>query len=99
VLDAFETIGVCVQYRIGRRLYAQPPAALKAWSMVEPVYERFPGWRTSTKGITRYEDLPENARKYLEKLEEMVGVPFDIISTGPERSSTIVRKNPFLTRG
>jgi adenylosuccinate synthase len=99
VLDAFETIGICVQYRIGKRPYTRPPTALKAWGMIEPVYEQMPGWRTSTKGITRYEDLPVNARKYLEKLEEMVGVPIDIVSTGPERTSTIVRKNPFMARG
>jgi adenylosuccinate synthase len=99
VLDAFDTIEVCVQYKIGKRLYAQPPTALKGWAICEPVYEHAAGWKTSTKGITRYEDLPANARRYLERLEQLVGVPIDIVSTGPERTHTIIRKNPFGTRG
>jgi adenylosuccinate synthase len=99
VLDAFDTIEVCVQYKIGKRLYAQPPTALKGWAICEPVYEHAAGWKTSTKGITRYEDLPANARRYLERLEQLVGVPIDIVSTGPERTHTIIRKNPFGARG
>ncbi len=73
--------------------------ALKGWTTCEPVYERLPGWKSSTKGVTRFEDLPVNARKYLQRLEELVGVPIDIISTGPERTHTIMRKNPFASRG
>ncbi len=95
VLDAFDTIGVCVQYKIGKKLYSQPPTALKGWSMCEPVYEHVPGWKTSTNGITRLEDLPVNAQKYVQRLEELVEVPIDIISTGPERTHTIIRRNPF----
>ena len=99
VLDAFDTIEMCVQYKVGKRLYTQPPLALKGWALCEPVYERAAGWNTSTKGITRYEDLPANARRYLERLEQLVGVPIDIVSTGPERTHTIIRKNPFGSRG
>jgi adenylosuccinate synthase len=54
-----------------------------------------PGWKDSTVGITRYEDLPANARSYLERLQAIVGVPIDIISTGPDRDQTIIRQNPF----
>jgi adenylosuccinate synthase len=59
------------------------------------VYEEWPGWQESSVGITRYEDLPANARSYLERLQALVGVPITIISTGPDRDQTIIRKNPF----
>jgi adenylosuccinate synthase len=72
---------------------------LRGWETCEPVYERVPGWKTSTKGITRFEDLPLNARKYLQRLEELAGVPIDIISTGAERTDTIILRNPFASKG
>ncbi len=65
------------------------------YDQVEPVYEELPGWSESTAGITRYDDLPANARAYLERLSELVGAPIDIISTGPERSETIMLRPPF----
>ena len=61
----------------------------------QPVYENMPGWTESTVGIKRYEDLPGNARSYLERIEELAGVPLDIISTGADREQTIVRRHPF----
>ncbi len=54
-----------------------------------------PGWRESTVGITDYEALPANARRYLERLQELAGVPIDMISTGPDRDQTIVLRHPF----
>jgi adenylosuccinate synthase len=62
---------------------------------VEPIYEEMPGWRESTVGITDYEALPGNARRYLERLERLVDVPLDMISTGPDREQTIVLRHPF----
>jgi adenylosuccinate synthase len=59
------------------------------------VYEEHPGWKESTVGITRYQELPTNARTYLERLQALVGIPINIISTGPDRDQTIVRQNPF----
>ena len=59
------------------------------------VYEELPGWKESSVGATRYEELPENARRYLERLQELLGVPIDLISTGPDRQQTIVRRHPF----
>jgi adenylosuccinate synthase len=53
------------------------------------------GWKENTVGITRYQDLPANAKKYLERLQSLVGVPIAIISTGPDRDQTIIRQNPF----
>jgi adenylosuccinate synthase len=99
VLDEFETLGMCVQYKMGKRLSTQPPVSLKGWGTCEPVYEQVPGWKTSTKDITRFENLPVNARRYLQRLEQVIGVPIDIISTGPERTHTIMRSNPFASRG
>ena len=61
----------------------------------EAVYEDMPGWKESTVGITRYDELPVNARKYLERLQVLVGVPITIVSTGPDREQTIIRQNPF----
>ena len=58
------------------------------------MYEDLPGWKESTSG-SRYEDLPGNARSYLERLQSLVGVPIDMISTGPDRDQTIIRQNPF----
>ena len=67
------------------------PATSRQLAAIEPVYTRCPGWRASTAGITRYEDLPGLARKYLEFLEEKVGVEIGCISTGPRRDQTILR--------
>ena len=54
-----------------------------------------PGWDASTVGVTNYDELPENARRYLVRIEELVGIPLDIISTGPDRAQTIIKRNPF----
>ena len=62
---------------------------------MEPVYEELPGWSESTVGITDYAALPANARRYLERLATLTGVPLDMISTGPERDQTIVLRHPF----
>ncbi|MBV9620640.1 MAG: adenylosuccinate synthetase, partial [Gammaproteobacteria bacterium] len=62
---------------------------------VTPVYEELPGWGESTVGVTEYAALPGNARRYLERLQELVRVPLDMISTGPDREQTIVLRHPF----
>jgi adenylosuccinate synthase len=61
----------------------------------EPQYEKLDGWKQSIRGVKRHEDLPANAKKYLARLEELTGARIDIISTGPERESTIILRNPF----
>jgi adenylosuccinate synthase len=95
VLDGFDTLRVCVGYRIGGRVVTVPPLFAEEFAACEAVYEDLPGWQVSTIGITRYEDLPADARRYLERLEVLVGVPITIVSTGPDRAQTIVRQNPF----
>jgi adenylosuccinate synthase len=96
VLDSFDTIKVCVGYQAGKKTYTQPPMKLSDYDRYEPIYEEFDGWKTSTRGITSYEDLPLKARRYLKILEALVETRIDIISTGPERESTILLNNPFL---
>jgi len=66
-----------------------------ALSDVVPIYEELPGWTESTVGVQKLEDLPENARAYIRRIEELVGCPIDIISTGPDRDETIVLRHPF----
>jgi adenylosuccinate synthase len=95
VLDALETIRVCVGYRIGRETLAEPPLFADAYAEVEPIYEELPGWKQSTVGVTRFEALPPQARGYLERIGELAGVPIDMISTGPDRGQTIVLRQPF----
>jgi adenylosuccinate synthase len=95
VLDGLELIRVCVGYRIGGTVVREPPFSLEGYSALEPVYEDMPGWRESTVGVTDYAALPANARQYLERLASLVGVPIDVISTGPDRDQTIVLRHPF----
>ena len=67
----------------------------EALAACEPIYEEMPGWRDSTVGVRRYEELPANARAYLRRIEELTDAPIDIISTGPDRADTIVLRDPF----
>ena len=95
VLDDIDTIRVCIGYRVGDRVVDTPPLAADQYADCEPVYEDLPGWQCSTVGVTRYEELHANARAYLDRLQELVGVPIEIISTGPDRAETIVLRHPF----
>lgn len=95
VLDGLETIGLCVAYRYdGQRIDVVPQGA-ENYARCEPVLETLPGWTESTAGIRRIEDLPENARAYIRRIESLVDVPVDILSTGPDRQDTIVLRDPF----
>jgi adenylosuccinate synthase len=95
VLDGLDTIRVATGYRVNGEVVAEPPLSIEGYAGIEPVYEELPGWRESTVGITEYSALPLNARKYLERLQALVEVPVDIISTGPDREQTIVLRHPF----
>jgi adenylosuccinate synthase len=95
VLDELETIQICVGYRIDGEPIAGLPVLVDRFADVEPVYEEWDGWQSSTVGLTRYEDLPDKARAYLMRIEELAGVPVAIISTGPDREQTIIRTHPF----
>jgi adenylosuccinate synthase len=91
VLDEFDSIPVCTGYRSGTREVAEMPPTVAEIEKVEPVYERLPGWRAATFGVSSYHDLPAKAQDYLAFLETRTGVEVGCISTGPERNQTIVR--------
>jgi adenylosuccinate synthase len=95
VLDGLETIKICVGYAIDGEAISGLPILIDRFADCQPIYEDRPGWTESTVGVTRFEDLPANARSYLARIEELAGVPLDIISTGPDREQTIVKRHPF----
>ena len=95
VLDGLESICICVGYEGPDGTSGTPRFASEYYSEIRPVYEEVDGWSESTLGIRRLDDLPANARAYLARIEETVGAPIDIISTGPDRTETIVLKDPF----
>ena len=96
VLDALEEIKVCVGYKLDGRALDSFPAVAQELRRVEPVYATLPGWRRSTLGVTQWEELPEKARRYVEFLEREIGVPIGLISTGPERSQTIIHQHSAI---
>ncbi len=91
VLDGFDRVRICVGYRLESQVIEYPPGNLDRLAEVEPVYEEMPGWKTDISGVRKYSDLPEKTRAYLERIEELVGVPISIVSVGPERTETIIR--------
>ena len=95
VLDGLERIRVCVGYRLDGEEMEHPPLLVDQYAECEPVYEDLPGWQTSTVGITELEALPAAARRYLRRIEEMLEVPVEIVSTGPDRDQNIIIHHPF----
>lgn len=95
VLDGLKTIRICTSYRLHGKKITHFPTATTELAACEPIYEELPGWQESTLGIKTFKDLPENAKKYLLRMEEFIGVPIDIISTGPDRNETIVLRHPL----
>ena len=95
VLDGLESIRICVGYRADGNVVEALPIGAESLALCEPIYEEMPGWKESTVGVKDYDALPKNALNYLQKLEEVVGVPLDIISTGPDREETILLRHPF----
>jgi adenylosuccinate synthase len=95
VLDGLETLRIAVGYEVDGVAVDAPPIGADAYEQCIPTYIDMPGWTESTVGIKNYDDLPDNAKAYIKKIEEVVGVPVDIISTGPDRVETIVLRDPF----
>ncbi len=95
VLDGLESIRICTGYNIAGVERATPPLGAEAFAECVPVYEEHPGWQESTVGVKALEDLPVNARAYLNRIEAICETPVDIVSTGPDRSETIVLRHPF----
>jgi adenylosuccinate synthase len=95
ILDGFESIKVCVGYRLDGRELDYLPAGQGQQARVEPIYETIPGWGGSTAGARSWADLPAQAIKYVRRIEELIGAPVALLSTSPERDDTILVHNPF----
>jgi adenylosuccinate synthase len=96
VLDGLDVVRVAVGYKVlGGGVRDMLPVGAEALAICEPIYEEHPGWKESTVGVKSFEQLPKNAQSYLNRLESLVGAPIALISTGPDREETIVRKHPF----
>jgi len=95
VLDGLETVRICVGYEIDGEPLGGLPVLVDRLADCQPVYEDLPGWSESTVGTIATSDLPDNAQKYLARIEALVEVPIDIISTGPDREQTIIKRHPF----
>ena len=95
VLDKLAEIKVCVGYELnGKRIDILPLDADDVAACV-PIYDSFPGWSESTFGVTQWDKLPLNARRYLERVQQFIGAPIDMVSTGPDREHTILLKHPY----
>ncbi|MDM8541906.1 adenylosuccinate synthase [Desulfococcaceae bacterium HSG9] len=95
VLDGLETLKICTEYQVDGQSMDEFPVSLKVLADCQPQYETLPGWTESTSGVRCFEDLPVNARRYLERIEELTETPVYIVSVGPGREETMIRKNPF----
>jgi adenylosuccinate synthase len=95
VLDGLPEIRIAVGYRLGGRALDVLPLDAAEIAACEPVYETLPGWTDTTAGLTNWEQLPANAKRYLERMQALIGVPIDMVSTGPDRVHTILLRHPF----
>lgn len=95
VLDSLKTLRICTHYRLRGKDISIFPTETALVAECEPIYEELPGWEQSTRGIKVFADLPLNAQKYLLRIEALAEVPIDMISTGPDRTETIILRHPF----
>ncbi len=95
VLDGLQEIRICTGYRLQARVVDVLPLDADEIVECEPIYEALPGWTETTAGLTNWEQLPLNARRYLERMQALIGAPIDMVSTGPDRVHTILLRHPF----
>ena len=95
VLDGLDQIKVCIGYELDGERIDLPPAGASKFASCKPVYQEIDGWPDNTAGVTKWEQLPENAKRYLHFIEKIIGVPLDIVSTGPDRDQTILVNDIF----
>ena len=95
VLDELDVLRICVGYRVDGQRTELPPVGAEGYAEIEPIYEEMPGWRSTTAGMDRFEDLPRAARDYLARIADVAGVPVQVVSTGPDRAHTMVLEHPF----
>jgi adenylosuccinate synthase len=96
VLSGFDRIKICVGYRVNGKVVQQVPSNPERLKGAEPVYEELEGWKTEIKGARSINDLPDNSRSYLRRIEELIGTRIVMISIGSERDETVEVRNPFL---
>ncbi|QDJ12359.1 adenylosuccinate synthase [Mergibacter septicus] len=96
VLDGLEELKICTGYKMPNgEIVEYSPLAAADWEGIEPIYETLPGWTENTFGVTDLTQLPQNARNYIKRIEEVTGVPISILSTGPDRVQTMILQDPF----
>jgi adenylosuccinate synthase len=95
VLDGLESLKICTGYRLDDKTIDIFPVGAEEATRCQPIYEELPGWSKTTVGAKSLAALPANARAYIKRIEQLVGVPIDMISTGPDREETIVLRHPF----
>ena len=95
VLDELEEIKMCIQYELDGKKIDYFPAAVEDQLKIKPIYQIFPGWKTSTQSVKNIKDLPQNAKNYINAVEDFIGTKISSISTSPERDDTILIENPF----
>jgi adenylosuccinate synthase len=98
VLDDFDEIQICVGYKHGSETIAEMPYGARLLGECEPIYETVRGWKTKTSGVTSFEGLPPAARDYVRRIEDLTGTEVGMISTGPERTETIIRESTAVGR-
>jgi adenylosuccinate synthase len=96
ILDTFETIEVCVGYKLGDSVLDYLPADANDQAKLVPIYETMEGWNSSTHGARSWADLPANAIKYVRRIEELIATPVALLSTSPDRDDTITVRDPFV---
>jgi adenylosuccinate synthase len=95
VLDEFPAIQVCTSYKIDGASVESPPASIAAFERAEPQFEEMPGWKSDSTQARRFEELPENAQRYVKRIGELIGRPIEIVSVGPEREQVIIVDKPL----
>lgn len=96
VLSGLETIKVCTGYRLHGKIIEYFPSSIEDLEACEPVLSEFAGWDEDISAILDYDQLPENARKYVSYIEEQLGIKAMLVSVGPDREQTMIRHNPFV---
>ena len=95
IMDALETIKICTAYDTNGARSKDFPTQIRDLATVKPVYEELPGWKQDISACRSWDDLPENARRYFDRIEEFLGVPIALVGVGPGREQTIMRRDPF----
>jgi len=95
VLDSLDSIKICTSYELNGEITTTPPYDAQGYADAKPIYIEMPGWNTSTIGTSSFDSLPIEAQNYIRKIEELSGLPVDILSTGPDRDETLILNHPF----